>query len=57
MQVPEETSACMARTEVEGLLFQVAWRPLSEAVLSVLRDVEVPSEAGAGAGHHLPKAA
>jgi hypothetical protein len=57
MQFPAESSAWMARTETEGVLFQVAWRPLSDAVLSVLRDVEVHSAAETGAGHPLPKAA
>jgi hypothetical protein len=57
MQFPAKSSACMARTEAEGVLFQVAWRPLSDAVLSVLRDVEVHSAAETGAGHPLPKAA
>jgi hypothetical protein len=57
MQFPAETYACMGRSELEGLLFQVAWCPLSEAVLSVLRDVEVHSAAETGAGHPLPKAA
>jgi len=57
MQFPAVISACMGRSEAEGLLFQVAWCPLSEAVLSVLRDVEVHSAAETGAGHPLPKAA
>jgi hypothetical protein len=57
MQFPAETSACMARTEAEGAFLKVAWRPLSDAVLSVLRDVEVNNAAETGAGHPLPKAA
>jgi hypothetical protein len=46
-----------ARLEAECALQPGAWRPLSEAVGSVLREVEVKSVAEAGVGHCLSKAA